>query len=214
MNFINMMEILKNQINFDTYRILYDDFMESYSAEYRKLRPCKSVSDRAIKKYISGVRYKDDNNTGIYTDGVTILMIGHDIQDAEKNTTSKNLRELITGMWKNKKPVDCYFMDSIALYKAMKKQEDKKYLLCIDGHYYDAALITQMMECIATSKEQYIRAEICENGALLIQQKYMAMILPVNTKTCHPSANINSQDFLKCCASIENSYFKDILKTA
>lgn len=219
MNIINLLSILKNQIDYTTFQRIKDDFMEDYREEYKKLRPCKSTMEKAIKKYIAGATFKDDQKTGTYSNGYTALMIAGDIESAESDRIQKvDLASKVLEMFKTRRPVDCYFMDSIALYKALKKQEQQDYLLHIDGHYYNAKYITEMIECIADSKERYISCEICENGALLIKQKNAALILPVvvrekrsqNDCACHPSKNVNMQDFLRYCDGIE----KEKLKTA
>lgn len=206
MNIINLLSILKNQIDYTTFQRIKDDFMKDYREEYKKLRPCKSTMEKAIKKYIAGATFKDDQKTGTYSNGYTALMIAGDVESAESDRIQKvDLASKVLEMFKTRRPVDCYFMDCIAFYKAMKKQEKKNYLLNIDGHFYNAVYVSEMVECISDKKEAYIRADICENGALIIKQKYAAVILPVCANACDPAQNVNIQDFFKMCESIEKS---------
>jgi len=213
MNHINLLEILKNQIDYDTYIRIQSDFMIEYNEIYKNIRPCKSTQEKAIKKYISAATLKDEKTATYTKGGTTCLLLKRDRTEAEPENLKKiDLAEKITAMFKNRRPAECYFFDSIALYRALKKQQKQDYFLHIAGHYYNAALIAEMLECIADNKERYIQAEICENGALLIRQKYAALILPVNVTTCHPSKNVNMQDFLKYCDGIDKYILSKELK--
>lgn len=215
MNFINLLNLIKNQIDNSTFQTLRDDFLDDYATEYKNLRPCKSVSDKAIKKYISGAKIKDEK-TATYTTGKTVLLLNKPIPEAEsKDLQTKNIAPQIIEMWQDKKPTSCFFMDSIALYKTLKKQEKTDYFLHIDGHYYNAALIAEMVECIATNKDTYIQADICKNGALFIRQNGNgALILPVVRNGCPEAQNVNMQDFLLFVDRIEKKLLDDIKRTA
>ena len=207
MNFVNLMETIKKQINFDAYSRIHMDFMDDYSDTYKNIKACKSTQERAISKYISAATMKDEKTATYTKAGTTVLLLDKDRPGAE-SIKCVDLASKITDMWKDRRPAECYFFDSIALYKTLKKQEKTDYLLRVGDYYYNAALIAEMIECIADDKEKYIQADTCKNGALMIRQKYAALILPVVVPTCHPSKNVNMQDFLKYCDRIE----KDLLK--
>ena len=215
MNFIRLMETLKNQIDYSTYQILQADFMEQFREEYAKIRPCKSASEKAIAKYIKAATMKDDKTATYTKGGTTALLLGNGRPLNEGETVKKaELAPHLLEMLKTKRPSDCYFFDSIAMYKALKKQESRNYFLKIDGHIYNAALVAEMVECIATSKEKYISAEICENGALFIRQTHAAFIMPIAFQECPICANVNTQDILKYFRAIETSYLEEIKRTA
>lgn len=215
MNFVNILETIKGHIDFTAFETLRNDFIENaFQEEYKKLRPTKSGSEKAIAKYVSKATYKDAEKVGAYSNGYTILLLAKDQPEAEKNIKSINLAEKVLDMIKNRRPAECYFFDSIALYKALNRQQKDDYLIKIDDHFYSAALVAEMVDCIVTSKTQYIRAEICENGALMIKQTNAALILPVSCTACHPSKNANMQDFLKYLDEIEKAYIDEIRKTA
>ena len=214
MNTIRLLEMIKNQIDYSTFQAIQSDFFDSFNNEYGKISTCKSARERAIKRYISNATHKDQR-PGTYTNGKTALLIRQDYNDIEpKNIQTTDLGKLITDMWKNKRPTHCYFFDCVALYKTLKKQESLEYLLPIDGHYYNIALVAEMLECIADSKEAYVSAEICENGALLLKQKYAALVLPVMRSGLPITHNVNMQDFLKYINDIEKSFIEDIKKSA
>lgn len=217
MNFANLLENIKNGIDYNAFCALRNDFIENqFHAAYDSLRPCKSTAEKAVKRYIAAAPYKDAKTKGVYTDGKTALILSDDKPEAENEKIQKiEIAEKIIETWKNRKPSHCYFLDSIALYKAYKKQEKAEYLLHLDGNYYNAAFISEMIECIAIKRDEYISAEICENGALLVKGKGgAALILPVKRTGCHISRNINSQDFFKYLSDIEDKYIEEIKKSA
>lgn len=214
MNFIKLMETIKEQINFETFGMLRTDFFNQFQDEYKNIKPCKSTQEKAIQRYISKATYKDEKTPGAYTNGHTALILSADRPECEKDIRKTNVAEKLLEMFKGKRPTDCYFFDSIALYKALNRQQKDNYLIKIDDYFYSAALVAEMVDCIATSKTQYIRAEICENGALMIKQTSAALILPVSCTACHPSKNANMQDFLRYLDSIEKGYIEEIRKTA
>lgn len=215
MNFINLLSILKDQIDHDTFTRLHDDFISDYQANYKALRPCKSTMEKAIRRYTSKATLKDEKTATYTAGGATVLLLDTPRQDAEpENLRTADLSTKIIESWKGRRPTDSYFFDDIALYKTLNKQEKQNYFLKLDGHLYNASLVAEMVECIADNKDRYIQAEICNNGALLIRQKYAAMILPVNITACNPSQNINMQDFIKLIRSIENEYKNDSIKAA
>lgn len=149
---------------------------------------------------------------GAYSDGTTVLMLPANKPNAENETIKAvDLASQVKEMFNSKAPTDCYFWDSIALFKALKKQAAGRYLLKLDGRLYDAEKVKTMMECISDDKEKYIRADICQNnGALFIQQKYAAIILPVTGCDVAPDLNINTQDFLKLMDGIKQGYYKGV----
>lgn len=211
MNFINLLETLKKDISYDSFTQLQSDFMENdFYTAYKSLKPCKSTMQSAIKKYLSACTYKDEK-TATYTTGVSALFLSAPIPEGE-NLKTEDLSKNLLPMMKNRRPADCYFFDSIALYKALKKQENKTYFLEIDGHFYNAAIIADLLPCVADNKSNYVSAEICENGALLMRQKNGALILPVVRDSCHVSENVNMQDFLRYCDNMEKSFFSKELK--
>lgn len=215
MNFLNLLETVKNQIDYSTFQTLQEDFMEQFRDEYAKIRPCKSVSEKAIAKYIKAASLKDDKTATYTKEGTTALLLGNGRPLNEGASVKKSeLAPHLLEMLKTKRPSDCYFFDSLAMYKALKKQESRNYFLKIDGHIYNAALVAEMVECIATSKEKYISAEICENGALLIRQNHAAVIMPISFHDCPTCANVNAQNILKHFRAIETSYLDEIKRTA
>ena len=210
MNYITLINTIKNEISYNAFNVLHNEFIENFNNEYRALRVSKSTAEKAADKYISGALYKDLVAAGAYSEGTTVLMLPGNRPNAEnEKIKSVDLASQVKEMFNSKAPTDCYFWDSIALFKALKKQAAGRYLLKLDGHLYDAEKVKTMLECISDDKEKYIRADICQNnGALFIQQKYAAMILPVSGNDCPPDLNINSQDFLKLCDAIEKEYYK------
>ena len=218
MNFANILENIKNGIDYNAFCTLRNDFIENqFHAAVDSLKPCKSTADKAVKKYIAAAPYKDEKVKGVYTDGKTALILSDDLPEAENQEIKKiEIAEKIMEMWKDRKPAHCYFLDSVALYKAYKKQEKAEYLLHIDGNYYNAAFVAEMVECIATKRDEYISAEICENGALLMKGSGhgAAFILPVKRSDCHISRNVNAQDFFKYLSDIEDGYIEEIKKSA
>lgn len=214
MNFINLMELIKDNIDLDIFTALHNDFSDAFAAEYQNLKPCKSSIAKAIKKYVGGAKYKDAT-TAIYTTGVTVLLLDKPAADAEDpHLQTTDLATPVSAMLKDRKPVDCWFFESIALYKVLKKQEKQDYFLQIDGHYYNASLVAEMIECIADNKDRYICAQICSNGALCIQQKHAAFVLPVKTNGCPVSKNVNARDFFKYVKDLDDGYTKSAIKTA
>lgn len=214
MNYINLMELIKDNINLDIFTTLHNDFSDAFAAEYQNLKPCKSSMAKAIKKYVNGA-YRKDTNTATYTTGATLLMLDKPAADAEDpHLQTADLAMPVAAMLKDRRPVDCYFFESIALYKVLKKQEKQDYFLQLDGHYYNASLVAEMIECITNNKDRYICAQICPNGALCIQQQQAALILPVKRNGCPIAQNVNSRDFFKYVKEIEDGYTKDAIKTA
>lgn len=215
MNFIKLMETIKEQINFETFGMLRTDFFNQFQDEYKNIKPCKSAQEKAIQRYVSKATYKDEKTKGAYTNGHTALILSADRPESEKDIKKTNVAEKLLEMFKSKRPTDCYFFDSVALYKTLKKQEKQDYFLKIDDRFYNAAYVAEMLDCIADNKNSHITAEICENGALLIRQRSAAaLILPVMRSKCTPDKNINMQDILKYFQEIENNFIDEIRKTA
>lgn len=216
MNIINLLELIKDQIDYTTARQIIDDFMKEFSTEYKKARYTPGTAKKAIEKYILAAKYKDEKTTGIYATPATILMINCNENKTGPQTETKNdLAKVAIDMMKNRRPVECYFIDSIILYKQLKKQADHEYYLRIDNRYYNPALIAEMLQCVVTNKEKYIRAEMCENGALFIQQDgAAALILPYIWENVHMTKNVNFKDFMEYTKAIENELLNDVLKTA
>lgn len=215
MNFIKLLETIKEQINFETFGMLQTDFFNQFQDEYKNIKPCKSTQEKAIQRYISKAKYKDEKTPGAYTNGHTALILSADRPECEKDIRKTNVAEKLLEMFKGKRPTDCYFFDSIALYKTLKKQEKQDYFLKIDDRFYNAAYVAEMLDCIADNKNSHITAEICENGALLIRQRTAAaLILPIMRTACSPDKNANMQDFLRYLDSIEKGYIEEIRKTA
>lgn len=211
MNIINLLNLIRDQIDYSTYDQITSDFMiNCFSEERSKLRITKSEREKAVNKYISEALYKDSQGTGIYSTGHTALMVQGFRPEAEnKNIQAVDLSGPVMSLWKDRRPTDCYIIDSIALYKALKKQEDLEYRLLLDGHLYNAKYIAEMTACIADNKDAYIRCDIVKNGALILQQNSnVAVILPIVGDGCHASKNINAKDFFSLLTEIEKSYTK------
>lgn len=215
MNFARLIETIKSGIDYTAFSVLRDDFMNNFRDEYMKLHPCKSTMEKAIEKYITKTATMKGEKTATYTQGTTVLLLNKEPEVSEDLPRKEIVETATLEMLKNRKPSNCYFMDSIALYKAFKKQDkNAKYFLHIDGYYYNAALVAEMVECIADQKEKYIACEICPNGALFIRQTHAALILPVNKHSHNAAENVNIQDFYKFLDAIEEEYIEEMKKTA
>ena len=221
MNYINLLELIKNNINYNVFKALNDDFLKDYQAEYKNLRPCKSAAEKAIKNYVSRATYKDEK-TAVYGGGHTCLILSNYIPEAENaKIKSVDLATPVKDMFSDRVPTDCYFMDCLALYKTLKKQEKQDYFLEIDGHFFNAGLVAEMLDCIATKKETYIRAELCKLGstarrALMINQGAgaVAIILPVVRDAVSIAQNINAQTVFRYTGAIETKLFDAALQAA
>lgn len=216
MNFINLLNTIEKQIDYTTFKILYDDFLEEYRREYKNIKPCKSAMEKARKNYAAKALYKDSNVKGLYSTGTTAIILSHDIDlSGKQNFKAADMSNMILQMMKTKSPVDCYFIESIALYKVLKKQEKSDYYLVIDNHVYNAALVLEVLECIVDHKEQYIRAEISQhNGALLLNQNGAGLVLPTIYNKCYNAKNVNTNDFFKMCDTLEKRLLYDGISTA
>ena len=213
MNFINLIENIKSGIDYNAFNVLYNDFMDNYRDNYRKARYTKSTAEKAVNRYVNGTATMKGEKTATYTDGTTVLFLSKEPENA-KDLKPAGIEEQILDLLKTRRPASCYFVDSIVLYKTLKRQENKTYFLHIDGNYYNAEKVAEMIDCITTEKENYISAEICENGALFIRQTDAALILPVKRDTIHASDNVNMYDFLKHFDAIEKSFIDEIARTA
>ena len=221
MNYINLLELIKNHINYDVFKALNDDFLKDYQAEYKNLRPCKSAAEKAIKNYVSRATFKDEK-TAVYGDGHTCLIVSNYIPEAENaKIKSVDLATPVKDMFSDRVPTECYFMDCLALYKTLKKQAKQDYFLEIDGHFFNAGLVAEMLDCIATKKETYIRAELCKLGstarrALMISQGAgaVAIILPVVGRSADITKNINAQTVFKHIDGIREALFDAALQAA
>ena len=214
MNIINLLELIRNQVDYTTAHKIIDDFMTGYGENHINARYTKGTAKKAIDNYIKAAAYKDGENIGIYTNGRTVLMTTETAETAAK--VSPHLEKRIVEMIKDRQPEDCYLIDSILLYKALKKQENQDYFLQIGGRFYNPDLVNEVLNCVCTNKEKYIRCDICTNGALFIQQDTTAaLILPIVRDKCHISENVNFRDFLKYIKELENNLLNEaIRKTA
>lgn len=217
MNQLELLNLIKDQIDYTTFNKINNDFMDDFATEYKKARYTAGTAKKAIQEYIANANYKDETTPGVYATPATILMIAEnqDIKENEKTDAKKGLAKMTIEMLKNRRPTECYFIESVILYKQLKKQADHTYYLRVGDRYYNPALINEMLKCIVTNKEKYIRAGICENGALFIQQDgAAALILPYMWKECYFANNVNFRDYLEFTKTIENDLLNDVLKTA
>lgn len=214
MNIINLLELIKNHVDYTTAHKIIDDFITNFGENYHNARYTAGTAKKAIENYIKAANYKDGENIGIYTNGKTVLMTTETAETAAK--ISPNLEKRICEMIKGRQPDDCYLIDSILLYKALKKQENQDYFLEISGQYYNPELVNEVLACVCTNKEKYIRVDICTNGALFIQQDTTAaLILPIIREKCHISQNVNFRSFLEYTKELENNLLtNEIKKTA
>ena len=109
MNFINLLETVKNEISHDSFTRLHSDFMyNDFLSAYKSLKPCKSTMQNAIKKYLSGCTCKDEK-TATYTTGTSVLFLSAPIPEGE-NLKAADLSKNLLPMMKNRRPAECYFL--------------------------------------------------------------------------------------------------------
>ena len=217
MNYLNMMELLKDQINYETFYRIKEDFIDAWREEYRKIRPCTSAAEKAQKRYMTDAR-KDEHESGLYTTGTTVLYSSLGIDIDRPNINKCDIREAFLGFFKDKKPVDARIEESIALYKILKKQEKQDYRFIIDGNSYNMQYIAELYDCIALKKDEYIYTYYVttdgKHPALLMQGKAgIAVILPI-IYSGHFSQNCNFTDFCKYNDEIDRAKIDEIRKSA
>lgn len=214
MNTLKLLDTIKNELSYDSFKMIKDDFLQQNATNYKNISVCTSKREKAIQNYIKNATYKDDK-TATWTDGHTMLLLDKEPENIKELKTC-DLAKFFLEIAKNRKPASYdYIADSVSVYKTLKKQDEKEdYFLKIGDHLYNMQLISKMFECIADSKEKHFRVEIGEKGELLMSQKYAAVVLPVVGDTCYIAKNCNFQDILKFFDSIENEKINDICKSA
>jgi hypothetical protein len=218
MNIINLLNLIKDQVDYTTATAIIDDFFTEYREKYAKARYTKTTAKNAIEKYITYAKYKDQNVPGIYATDATALFIDEKQVDAKTNAAERNdLAKIVTDTMKNRRPVDCHcLIESVVLYKLLEKQQFQQYFIRIGDYYYNPDFIEGLIQCVATDKKTYIRVEVCENGALVLSQNSgaVAFVLPYMWEKTEAAKNVNFRDFLKLVDDIKSDLLNDTLKTA
>jgi hypothetical protein len=218
MNIINLLNLIKDQVDYTTATAIIDDFFTEYREKYAKARYTKTTAKNTIEKYIAAAKYKDQDVAGIYATDATALLVDEKRVNAKTNAAERNdLAKIVTDTMKNRRPVDCRCLtESVVLYKLLEKQHFQQYFIRIGDYYYNPDFIEGLIQCVATDKKTYIRVEVCENGALVLSQNSgaVAFVLPYMWEKTEAAKNVNFGDFLKLIDDIKSDLLNDTLKTA
>lgn len=218
MNIINLLNLIKDQVDYTTATAIIDDFFTEYREKYAKARYTKTTAKNMIEKYITNAKYKDHEVSGIYATDATALFVDEKQVDAKTNAAERNdLAKIVTETMKGRRPVDChYLIDSMVLYKLLEKQQFQQYFIRIGDYYYNPDFIDVMLQCVATDKNSYIQIEVCENGALVLSQNNgaVAFVLPYIWEKVEAAKNVNFGDFLKLIDDVKSNLLNEALKTA
>lgn len=218
MNIINLLNLIKGQVDYETATAIIDDFFTEYREKYAKARYTKTTAKNAIEKYIAAAKYKDHDVSGIYATDATALFVDEKHVNTKTNAAERNdLAKNVTETMKNRRPVDCRpLIESVVLYKLLERQQFQQYFIRIGDYYYNPDFIETMLQCVTTDKNTYIRLEVCKNGALVLSQNNgaVAFVLPYIWEKVEAAKNVNFSDFLKLIDDIKSDLLNEALKTA
>lgn len=215
MNTLELLGLLNENISFFAFEQIREDLFKSYRDELKKIRFNKSTTEAATKKYIAGAYCKDNNMAGLYSDGVSIIYnTAPGVNDTELKTA--DIKKFFADMFKNAKPVDCYIIESLAMYKTLYKQNNNiDYFLKIENNFYNPKLILKVIQVAVSSKTDYVRLDVAENGALMIEGR--AVVLPVKLNGAADiciEKNVNISDINKWLDIYEQNIIERIKATA
>jgi hypothetical protein len=225
-NYYELLNMVKNEVSIDTIKELQEDFNKDFRKELEKIQINNSTRIKAIKNYVNNdMTSKDDSHPGtqVFCNGYSILntTIKEELNCSKKNNT---LSDYIVKALKNKKPVEKYLRDSIAIARALGwKPGTKKYIFNIDDNYiFDFSLVYEVFSCIADSKNIYGGAEcfLCDmentnKKALVLISKYgIGYILPLNVASFNNNYNVDFNYYIEHEKKIEKLLIDKALKTA
>lgn len=184
MNYYELISAIKDM---DAKKILFENLNENFSENYKAIHANNTTRKQAQKSYFSSKNIHTDKDvSGLFTDGVSILNL-----PSEKNEhgTKCNIKDRAMEAIKDKRPSGLcydYIECSIAVAKSLGwKPKDGKYVIEINGAWYDMTLVYKLYSCIADKEccEVYQKQITPSCTYLLLRTKYgLAIILPLNVK--------------------------------
>lgn len=202
----NYYELLKLIDDASVKRILSNDFNNDYVENYGKIQINNSTRKQARKAYFNKKYIRTDTDIkGLYCTPETILNIP---EETEKHGTDCTIKTQALKMLKNRKPVDCYIRESIAIAKTIgwkpstNYTKDKPYHININGSCYDISLVYDVFMAIADKKTDggcTVEQSEVENGksALILSSKYgLAVVLPT-TLNLNPDYDCNFKHYIE-----------------
>lgn len=213
MDFVRLMELLKTQIDFETFERLTNDFLDEYANEYKKIKYSRKTAEKAQKEYAMNATLKESRN--VFTDGHTILFSNLRI-DGVATEKNDNFANACLDFLQNGKPVDNYIIDDVVLYETLRKQENRERYMVIDGTLYNPAFVKKGVSCVVTNKTAYVRVEKTKDNALLIfGDAGVFLVLPIAYGgKPHITKTINQQSILKYFQGIKETLLNKAIKTA
>ena len=184
MNYYELFNAIKDT---DAKRILLENLKEAFSENCNAMQANNTTRKQAQKSYFSNKNIHTDKDIGgLFTDGVSILNL-----PSEKNEhgTKCNVKDRAIEAIKDKQPAGVlyeYIRRSIAVAKSLGwKPKDGKYVIEINGAWYDMTLVYRLYSCIADKKgcEVYQKQINPSCTYLILRTQYgIAIILPLNVK--------------------------------
>jgi len=224
MNYYEIMELVKNQIDFATYETLKNDFNDRFNAELRKIQINNTTRKNAIKSYLAHDNIMQDNkynNQLVFSDGVSVLNIistPENMKTYEAEKKSDKCADYMLEAFKTMRPTDTpYIWESVAVARALGwTPNTTDYLIEIDGNYYNFSLVYSLWGCIADKNNaNSIDCMLCDAGkrkSLLMRSKYgCALLLPVARDALHISKNVGFRAYIDYEKANED-YFINIIK--
>lgn len=213
MDFIRLMELLKTQIDFETFERLTNDFLDEYANEYKKIKYSRKTAEKAQKEYVKNATLKESRN--VFADGYTILFSNLRFDEVLKEKNDVFAKTCIDFL-ESGKPVDNYIIDDVVLYETLRKQENRDRYIVIDGTLYNPAFVKKGVSCVITNKNAYVRVEKTKDNALLIfGDAGVFLVLPIAYGgEPHITKTINQQSILKYFQGIKETLLNKAIKTA
>lgn len=223
MNYYEIMELVKTQIDFATYETLKNDFNDRFNAELKKIQINNTTRKNAIKSYLNHVNIMQDKITNqlVFTDGVSILNIASNPENMKAYEAEKKCEkcaDYLLEAFKTMRPTDtAYIWESVAVARALGwTPNTTDYLIEIDGNYYNFSLVYSLWACIADKNSaNSVDCMLCDAGnrkSLLMRSKYgCALLLPVARDALHITKNVSFRAYMDYEKANED-YFINLIK--
>lgn len=224
MNYYEMMELVKNQIDFTTYTTLKNDFNNKFNTELKKIQINNTTRKNAIKSYLTHSNIMQDikySNQLVFTDGVSVLNIASNPENMKTYEAEKKCEKCANYLleaFKTMHPTNtAYIWESVAVARALGwAPNTTDYLIEIDGNYYNFSLVYSLWGCIADKNNAYsVDCMLCDAGkrkSLLMRSKYgCALLLPVARDALHITKNVSFRAYIDYEKANED-YFINLIK--
>jgi hypothetical protein len=209
MNYYELFNAIKDT---DAKMVLLQNFKEAFAENYKAMQANNTTRKQARKSYFSDEYIRTDKDVkGVYTNGTSILVLNDEINEYGKEChIAEHATEVLKGAQEEE---FCHIKASIAVARSLGwKPNDTKYLIEIDGAWYNLSLVYKLYSCIAVSdKDGYmtVKQKKIDNRItdLILQTQYgTAIILPV-LNHCNKDYDCSYNHFVEVEKAIEEESY-------